>query len=99
MNTATTKLEASESESTTKKAASMAHDAIDHAAEKAEPLEKKVRQQAHNAQDKFSETSAEASEQLHHQVEKAETFIKERPLAAAGIAFAAGILAAMILRR
>lgn len=96
MNTATNKLHANESGSTTQKAASMAHEAIDHAAERAEPLEQKVRQQAHIAQDKFNAT---ASQQLHQQVEKVETFIKERPVAATGIAFAAGILAAIILRR
>lgn len=99
MNAVTNKLHANEDASTTKKAASAAHDAIDHAAEKAEPIEKRVREQAHKAQDKFSETSAEASEQMHLQVEKFETFIKQRPVAATGIAFAAGMLAAIILRR
>jgi len=99
MNTVSNTLQENESASTTKKAASMAHDAIDQAAEKAEPLEKKVRDQAHRAQDKFSATSAEASEQMHHQMEKAEAFIKQRPIAATGIAFAAGILAAIILRK
>lgn len=85
--------------STTQKAASMAHDVIDQAAVKAEPLEQKVREQAHVAQDKLSATSAEASEQIHQQVEKVETFIKQRPVAATGIAFAAGMLAAIILRK
>lgn len=85
--------------STTQKAATIAHDAIDQAAGKAEPLEQKVRDQAHVAQDKFKASSAEASEQIHQQVENVETFIKQRPVAATGIAFAAGMLAAIILRK
>ena len=99
MNTATKTIHANENTSTTQKAASIAHDAIDQAAEKAEPLEQKVREQAHRAQDKITASSAEANEQLHQQVEKVEAFIKQRPMAATGIAFAAGILAAMILRK
>ncbi len=99
MSTATKKLHANENTSTTQKAASAAHDAIDHAAEKAEPIEQKVREQAARAHDKFSETSSEASDQIHQQVEKFENFIKQRPVAATGIAFAAGMLAAIILRR
>lgn len=99
MNTTSKKLHANESSSTTQKAASMAHDAIDSAAEKAEPIEQKVREQASRAQERFSETSSEASEQIHQQVERVETFIKQRPVAATGIAFAAGMLAAIILRR
>ena len=74
MSTVTNKLHANESASTTQKAASIAHDAIDHAAEKAEPLEQKVREQAHLAQDRISATSAEANEQIHQQVEKVEAF-------------------------
>lgn len=99
MTTATKTLHSKDNTSTTQKAASMAHEAIDHAAEKAEPLEQKIREQAHHAQEKMSSTQAEASEQLHQQVEKVEAFIKERPVAATGIAFAAGMLAAIILRR
>ena len=99
MSTATKSLDVSKESSTTQKAASMAHDAIDQAAEKAEPIEQKVREQAHRAQDKFSEATSEASAQIHQQVERVEKFIKERPIAATGIAFAAGMLAAIILRR
>lgn len=99
MNTATSTIHSDENTSATKKAASMAHDAIDHAAEKAEPVEQKIREQAHRAQEKIGTTQAEASEQIHQQVEKVEAFIKQRPVAATGIAFAAGILAAIILRR
>ena len=99
MSTATSKFQSGDNTSTTHKAASMAHDAIDHAAEKAEPLEHKIREQASRAQEKIGSTQAEASEQLHQQVERVESFIKERPLAATGIAFGAGILAAIILRR
>ena len=85
--------------STTQKAATMAHEAIDTAAEKAEPLEQRVRQQANVAQEKLAANSAEANEQIHQQVERVETFIKQRPVAATGIAFAAGMLAAIILRK
>ncbi len=99
MTTSTSTLHSEGNTSTTKKAATMAHDAIDHAAEKAEPLEQKIREQAHHAQEKIGSSQAEASEQIHQQVEKVEAFIKQRPVAATGIAFAAGILAAIILRR
>lgn len=99
MNTATKTIQSDENTSATKKAATMAHEVIDHAAERAEPIEQKLREQAHQAQEKIGSTQAEATEQIHQQVEKVEAFIKERPVAATGIAFAAGVLAAIILRR
>ena len=40
-----------------------------------------------------------AGEQLERSLAQLESFVKERPLAATGIAFAAGVLATALLRR
>lgn len=84
---------------TTKLVASVAHQAIDGAAEKAEPVEKRLRDQASKTGEQVEATQAAASEYLRQSMQEIEAFVKERPIAASGIAFAAGMLAAAILRR
>ena len=84
---------------TTQKVASVAHEAINGVAEKAEPVEQRLRDQAIKTGEQLEATQTAAIEQMQESMLKMETFIKERPMAASGIAFAAGILAAAILRR
>jgi ElaB/YqjD/DUF883 family membrane-anchored ribosome-binding protein len=84
---------------TTHRVASVAHEAIDGIAEKAEPVEQRLRDQAIRTGEQLEATQLAATEQIQQSMQKVETFIRERPIAASGIAFAAGILAAAILRR
>jgi ElaB/YqjD/DUF883 family membrane-anchored ribosome-binding protein len=84
---------------TTQKVASVAHEAINGVAEKAEPVEQRLRDQASKTGEQVEATQAAATEYLRQSMQQIESFVKERPMAASGIAFAAGILAAAILRR
>ena len=100
MSTASNKMHSADaSASTTQKVASVAHDAIDGAAKKAEPLEHQLREQANKASDQMGDTQAAAKQQVEQSMRTVESFVRERPVAATGIAFAAGALAALLLRR
>ena len=110
MNTVSSKIHKEDSAPTTHKVASVAHDAIDGASKKAEPLEQQLREQAAKASEQLREQAGKAGEQLEatqaaavkqveDSIQKIERFVRERPVAATGLAFAAGALAAMILRR
>lgn len=85
--------------STTEKVAGAAHDAIEGAARKAEPLERTIRDKASRAGDQFDAKQAAAIKQMEESMHNVERFVRERPVAATGIAFAVGALAAIILRR
>ena len=84
---------------TTEQACDKAHDVIDKARPKAEELERKVRLEAARLSEKYQEGKGEAKQQIDETLEKVDAFVKERPVQAAGIAFAAGILATLLLRR
>jgi len=84
---------------TTQKVAGVAHEAIDGAAKKAEPLEHELREQAHKASEHMGEAQAAAKQQVEQTLKTIESFIRDRPVAATGLAFAAGALAVIILRR
>jgi len=85
--------------STTQKVAGVAHDAIDGAAKKATSVEHQLREQAHKASEQVGDVQAAAKHQVEQTMQTVENFIRERPVAATGLAFAAGALAALILRR
>lgn len=85
--------------STTDRVAKAAHHAIDETAAKAEQVEKQVRERADRASAKVDRSQAAAREQIEESLDKVETFIREQPMTAAGIAFAAGIIVSTILRR
>lgn len=85
--------------SITQRIASSAHDTIDSTAVKAEKLEVQLRAGAANAGSKLDASQEAATEQVEKSLAKLETFVKGRPIAAAGIAFAAGVLATALLRR
>jgi len=101
MSTASRKIHSSENEdlSSTRKVASVAHDAIDSAADKAEPVEQKLRDQAGKASEQIEATQAAATEQVQQSMKRVESFVREKPVAATGIAFAAGVIATLLLRR
>lgn len=81
------------------KAAAKAHEAIDAASAKAENMEVKLRDKAADTQQKLGEKKAEASAQIENTLASMEAYIREKPLAAAGMAFAAGIIASRILKK
>jgi len=101
MSTASRKIHSdrNDDKSTTRKVASVAHQAIDDAAEKAEPVEKNLRNQASKAGEQIEATQAAATEQVQQSLKNVETFVRDKPVAATGIAFAAGVLTTLILRR
>lgn len=100
MTTANKTLHAGNSNAPTiEKVAGVAHDVIDGAARKAQPVEQQLREQASKASEQMDATHTAAIRQLEQSIKSVESFVKQRPVAATGIAFAAGALAAVILRR
>jgi ElaB/YqjD/DUF883 family membrane-anchored ribosome-binding protein len=76
-----------------------AHETIDSAASKADEIEQQLRVGAAKAGTKLEASQDAATAQVEKSLEKLESFVKGRPIAAAGIAFAAGVLATALLRR
>lgn len=100
MNTTGNKIYSTNSDSsTTQKVAGVVHEAIDGAAKKAEPVEHQLREQATKASEHMGEAQAAAKQQVEQTMKTIESFVRERPVAATGLAFAAGALAAILLRR
>lgn len=83
---------------TTEKARVKAHAAVESAAARVEDVERRIREEAGEAQVKLTETKEAATEQFDDSLARVESFIKRRPMTAAGIAFAAGILASRLAR-
>ena len=94
-----TDIDAATTASVTQRVANSAHDTIDSAAVKAEELEANLRAGAAKAGKKLEDSQEATTEQIDKSLIKFESFVKGRPFAAAGIAFAAGVLATALLRR
>lgn len=88
-----------ESAKTTEQARKAAHDLVDTAAEKAEVVEKQLREEASRLGEAAGQKREDLSQKIDDGLKRADDFIQTRPMAAAGIAFAAGALAALILKR
>ena len=88
-----------ENESVTERVASSAHETIDSAAAKAEGIEQQLREGAVKAGKKLEESQEATMAQVDKSLSELESFVKGRPIAAAGIAFVAGVLATALLRR
>ncbi len=100
MNTTGNKIHTSNSDtSTTQKVAGAVHQAVDGAAKKAEPMEHQLREQASKASEHVGDAQAAAKLQVEQTMRTVESFVRDRPVAATGLAFAAGALAAILLRR
>jgi ElaB/YqjD/DUF883 family membrane-anchored ribosome-binding protein len=82
----------------TEKARERAHETIDSAAARAAQVERRIREETAGVQETLREKQAAAAEQVDHSLERVESFIRARPMIAAGIAFAAGVLASRLLR-
>ena len=83
---------------TTEKVRVKAHEAVDSAASRVEDVERRIREEAAEAQVKLAETKEVATEQFENSLAQMESFIRKRPMTAAGIAFAAGILVSRLVR-
>jgi ElaB/YqjD/DUF883 family membrane-anchored ribosome-binding protein len=83
----------------TAKASEAAHHAVDAMAEKAAAAEDTLRKTAASSQETLAHKQEEIKQQLQSTYSKSREFAAQNPLAAAGIAFAAGILVSTLLRR
>lgn len=83
----------------TDRAAAAAHDAIDRIASAAADAETRIRKASDEAQREMRRRSGAAREQGEQTVESVRGYVNDHPLAALGIAFGAGIIAASLLRR
>ncbi|GAB1267833.1 hypothetical protein NBRC116493_10860 [Aurantivibrio infirmus] len=81
------------------KAAAVAHEAVDKVALKAAASEKSIREVAASSTDSLTKNKDKLQKQALTSFSKAKTMAKKNPLAAAGIAFTAGVLITAMLRR
>lgn len=82
----------------TEKASERAHEAMDVAAQKAKGLERKLRDEAQKVAERVEEGGAQVRDQFDETCASVESFIRERPVAAVGMGFAAGMFVAALLR-
>ncbi|GEM_PF-1921764 len=83
----------------THKAREAAHEAVDRAADRAEVVEDRIRKEAAHMAEKANAGKDEAMARWDDTVETLDEFVRKRPVASVGIAFGAGVLAALLLRR
>jgi ElaB/YqjD/DUF883 family membrane-anchored ribosome-binding protein len=83
----------------TDKARQLAEQALESASEKAGGFERKVRDESTVLSADLEQRRREASEKMDATLSEVESYIRKRPVQAAGMAFAAGVLAALVLRR
>ncbi|MBV2129402.1 DUF883 domain-containing protein [Arsukibacterium indicum] len=83
----------------TEKASQAAHHAVDAMAEKAASAEDSLRKTAASSKATIDEKQEQLKMQMQGSYERSKQFAQENPLAAAGIAFAAGMLVSALLRR
>jgi len=90
---------ANRSSATTQRIADKAHQTIDRAAEAATEAEKSVRSTAAKAAEKVKLSEERAAETIDESMQSIKTYVEKNPLASAGIAFAAGLVVSMLIRR
>lgn len=83
----------------TQKAASAAHEAVDRAADSAGKAEERLREAAATGEQRLRETGEEARVRAERAMDHVREYTKENPLAAAGIAFAAGVIFSRLFSR
>jgi ElaB/YqjD/DUF883 family membrane-anchored ribosome-binding protein len=98
MNT-TTERTGSRNAAATQRLAEKAHQTVDRAAEVATEAEETLRDSAARAAETLRAGEERAVETLDEGMAKVRTYVEKNPLASAGIAFAAGVLVSMLLRR
>ena len=83
----------------TTKASEAAHHAVDAVAAKAANAEDTLRKTAASSQETLAHKQEEIKQQLQSGYSRSREFAAQNPVAAAGIAFAAGMLVSTLLRR
>ena len=83
----------------TTKASEAAHHAVDAVAAKAANAEDSLRKTAASSQETLAHKQEEIKQQLQSGYSRSREFAAQNPVAAAGIAFAAGMLVSTLLRR
>lgn len=83
----------------TENVARAAHDAVDRAAGPAGRAEERVRRMASEGEERLRERSGEARETTEQAVEQLRRYVRENPVASAGIAFVAGVCVSRLLSR
>ena len=99
MTTSTAENTSAQDAPTTDKARRAAHEAVEAASEKAGDFERRIRDESEKIGRKLSEERGEVTESVEDTLKQVESYIRREPVKAAGMAFAAGALAALILRR
>lgn len=84
---------------TTEKASEAAHVAVDKVAEKAAVAETRLRQTVNSGAEQLQEKKEEAKQGTEDVIAQVRGYTQENPLAAAGIAFAAGLIVSRLLRQ
>ncbi|HUF74054.1 MAG TPA: hypothetical protein VMR74_14305 [Gammaproteobacteria bacterium] len=85
--------------STTDRLASMAHESIDRVTPKANRAETEVRDTVARTAEGVKHLEEQALDTAKDGLHKAQAYIDRNPLMAAGIAFGAGVLLSMLIRR
>ncbi len=85
--------------STTDHLASMAHESIERVTPKANRAEAEVRDTVAKTAEGVKHMEEQALDAARDGLHKSQDFIKKNPLMSAGIAFAAGALLSMLIRR
>ena len=83
----------------TEKTVAAAHEAIDRLSERVAKTEERLRGAANQGQQSWTEKQEEVRAQGEGSVSSARDYARENPLMTAGIAFAAGLIVANLLRR
>ncbi len=83
----------------TAKAAGVARDLVDRLAEKAADAEVRIRSTSHQAGDEMRSRADDMQQQTRALADTVEQYLQEHPFRALGIAFGAGMLLSIILRR
>lgn len=83
----------------TDKARRIVEEVLGTASDTAGGFERKLRHEGERVSEEVDERRREVGEQLDETLADVEQYIRRRPVAAAGMAFAAGLLTALILRR
>jgi ElaB/YqjD/DUF883 family membrane-anchored ribosome-binding protein len=96
---ATTNGQKDQGETTTDRFAARAHETVDTIAERAQRAERDVRQTAERTAEQARQLRDEYADVAEQGLRRATSYVESNPLAFAGIAFIAGVLAATLMRR
>ncbi len=88
-----------ETSRTTQRAAEKAHETVDRVAEKAAAAEETIRDRAAGADEQLRDRAHQARERSDELIGSVVGFVRENPLTALGLAFAAGSLFSSLNRR